>query len=87
MSNTRKFIVLIFTVMLVISLQFNTSITKGMENGFSFLKMMDNIFVHKSNAEKSTLRFAHVDCDWDEINHVLSINCSGHGPLQCTCNI
>ena len=43
MSNTRKFIVLIFTVMLVISLQFNVPVMTNMNEDFSIEQLVENI--------------------------------------------
>ena len=45
MSNAKKFLIIVFTVMLVISLQFNTALTHKMNNGFSLTQLMENIFV------------------------------------------
>jgi len=54
MSNTKKFLIIVFTVMLVISLQFNTSLTHKMNNGFSLTQLMENIFVPDATASTIT---------------------------------
>lgn len=45
MSKTKKILMLIFTVALVINLQLTGTLTSGMENGFSLEQLADNIFV------------------------------------------
>ena len=50
MSNTRKFIVLIFTVMLVISLQFNSSLNKTTYRSLSLKQVFENLFVSEAFA-------------------------------------
>ncbi len=50
MSNTKKFLIIVFTVMLIISLQFNTSLTHKMNNGFSLTQLIENIFMPNAYA-------------------------------------
>jgi hypothetical protein len=50
MNTTKKVILIIFTTLFVINLQFNTPITKGMNNGFSLKQLADNIFVPEAFA-------------------------------------
>ncbi len=63
MSNAKKFLIIIFTVMLVISLQFNTSLTHKMNNGFSLKQLMENIFVPEAYADQGTCKGDVVGCD------------------------
>jgi len=63
MSNTKKFFIIVFTVMLVISLQFNTALTHKMNNGFSLTQLMENIFVPEVYADQGTCNGDVVGCD------------------------
>ncbi|MHB2153954.1 hypothetical protein ACX8XN_06115 [Calditrichota bacterium GD2] len=71
MSNAKKFLIIVFTVMLVISLQFNTSLTHKMNNGFTLTQLMENIFVPEAYATKNYCRFLNA--------------CMG-GPVYCGFN-
>ncbi|EHO41309.1 hypothetical protein Calab_1691 [Caldithrix abyssi DSM 13497] len=53
MSNVKKFLIIVFTVMLVISLQFNTPLTHKMNNGFSVTQLMNNLFVPEAYATQA----------------------------------
>jgi hypothetical protein len=51
MSNIRKFIVLVFTVLLVTSFQFNGSLTKKINNNSSFFNnIVEKISIPEANA-------------------------------------
>ncbi len=45
MSNAKKFLIIVFTIMLVISLQFNKSLTHKMDHGFSVTQLLENVFI------------------------------------------
>ena len=51
MDKTKKIMLVVFATMLVMNLQFNTPLTKGMENGFSLSQLVENVFVQESYAE------------------------------------
>lgn len=51
MDNTKKIMLVVFATLLVMNLQFNTPLTKGMENGFSVSQLVENVFVQESYAE------------------------------------
>jgi hypothetical protein len=51
MDKTKKILLVVFATMLVINLQFNTPLTKGMNNGFSLSQLVENVFVQESYAE------------------------------------
>ena len=50
MSKAKKFLLIAFTVGLVINLQFNAPLTRNMDNGFSIEQLADNIFVPEAFA-------------------------------------
>ncbi|WP_150109265.1 hypothetical protein [Caldithrix abyssi] len=85
MSNAKKFLIIVFTVMLVISLRFNTSLTHKMDNGFSLTQLVENIFVPEVYATfggygcKAKSGCGHVECtgtDTCEANDH-SVTCDG----------
>jgi len=50
MSKAKKFLLIAFTVGLVINLQFNAPLTRNMDNGFSIEQLAENIFVPEAFA-------------------------------------
>ena len=50
MSKAKKFLLIAFTVGLVINLQFNAPLTRNMDNGFSVEQLAENIFVPEAFA-------------------------------------
>lgn len=50
MSNTRKLLLFVFAIAVVINLQLSTPITEGMENGFSLEQLVENIFIPEAYA-------------------------------------
>lgn len=50
MSKLKKAILIVFTMLFIMNLQINTSLTKGMENGFSVVQMLDNVFFPVAHA-------------------------------------
>ena len=50
MNNTKKLLLLLFTVAMVVNLQFNTPLTHNMDNGFSIEQLAENIFVPEAYA-------------------------------------
>ena len=51
MDKTKKILLVVFATLLVINLQFNTPLTKGMNDGFSLSQLVENVFVQESYAE------------------------------------
>jgi hypothetical protein len=51
MDKTKKILLVVFAILMVINLQFNTPLTKGMDDGFSLLQLVENVFVQESYAE------------------------------------
>ncbi|GEM_PF-2977743 len=51
MDKTKKILLVVFATLLVINLQFNTPLTKGMNEGFSLSQLVENVFVQESYAE------------------------------------
>lgn len=45
MKTSKKILLFVFTIVLVLNLQLSGTITAGMENGFSIEQLADNIFV------------------------------------------
>ena len=54
MDKTKKIMLVVFATMLVINLQFNTPLTKGMDDGFSLSQLVENVFVQESFASEET---------------------------------
>ncbi|MHB2153949.1 hypothetical protein ACX8XN_06090 [Calditrichota bacterium GD2] len=54
MSNAKKFLIIVFTIMLVLSLQFRTSINHNMNQGFSLSDLIENIFMPEVYASTDT---------------------------------
>ena len=71
MNNTKKLLLLLFTVAMVVNLQFNTPLTHNMDNGFSIEQLAENIFVPEVYASFPGLnpcRVIHPECggsSWD----------------------
>ena len=59
MDKTKKIMLVVFATLLMMNLQFNTPLTKGMENGFSVAQLVENVFVQESYAESN----------WDGTTH------------------
>lgn len=51
MGTSKKILLFIFTIVLVVNLQLSGTITAGMENGFSIEQLADNIFVPSAFAQ------------------------------------
>jgi len=51
MDKTKKILLVVFATLLVMNLQFNTPLTKGMNDGFSLSQLVENVFVQESYAE------------------------------------
>ena len=82
MDKTKKILLVVFATMLVINLQFNTPLTKGMNNGFSLSQLVENVFVQESYAEVSCSAKSgcgHVSCsgDWGCIAFNYYVECEG----------
>ncbi|GEM_PF-6597634 len=65
MSKAKKFLLIAFTVGLVINLQFNAPLTRNMDKGFSIEQLAENIFVPEAFASyscKAKSGCGHVEC-------------------------
>ncbi len=86
MSKAKKFLIIVFTIMLVISLQFNTSLTHKMNNGFSLMQLMENIFVPEANAsiiiDGDIVWCFTVDFTWDVSCQLRWFPVNGCDPLD-----
>ena len=51
MKRIKKLLVIIVAVMLSFTLQFRTTLSRGMESGFSLTKFIKNIFITPAYAE------------------------------------
>lgn len=51
MDKSKKILMVVFATLMVINLQFNTPLTKGMDDGFSLTQLVENVFVQESYAE------------------------------------
>jgi hypothetical protein len=82
MDKTKKILLVVFATLLVMNLQFNTPLTKGMNDGFSLSQLVENVFVQESYAENP--RVETVICTHtDGIYHM---DCINPGDVECRCN-
>ena len=44
MSKFKKAVLIVFTLLFVMNLQFNTSLTEGMNGNFSLTQLVENVF-------------------------------------------
>lgn len=65
MSKSKKILLLIFTITLVVNLQLTGTLTSGMEQGFSLEQLADNIFAPSAYAgEGGLFEYDVVNCIW-----------------------
>jgi len=82
MDKTKKIMLVVFATLLMMNLQFNTPLTKGMDDGFSLTQLVENVFVQESYAENSG---PYSDKECHEINGIMYVKCWGSGSMECTC--
>ena len=85
MDKTKKILLVVFATLLVINLQFNTPLTKGMNDGFSLTQLVENVFVQESYAEDNSNYGEVVDCFLDPLQHdcvwiTYKVNCNPSDP-------
>ena len=76
MDKTKKIMLVVFATLLMMNLQFNTPLTKGMDNGFSLSQLVENVFVQESYAEGANYcgfmglcPGGLIDCHWSSNGH------------------
>jgi len=75
MNKLKKAVLIIFTLLFVMNLQINTSLTEGMNGDFSLSQLMQNVFFPSAYATGAT---GHLI--WDDIDRVFF--CVG-SPINC----
>ena len=74
----EKDLLAFFTTLMVINLQFNTPLTKGMDDGFSLSQLVENVFVQESYAESYPGTDCwFIDCDMNNWN-----KCRDYAPAK-----
>jgi len=84
MNNTKKLLLLLFAVAMVINLQFNTPLTHNMDKGFSIEQLAENIFVPELFASNGPI-WKKVTCEYTD-GKLTKMTCSGSGSQWCQCD-
>jgi hypothetical protein len=82
MDKTKKMLLVVFATLMVINLQFNTPLTKGMDDGFSLSQLVENVFVQESYAENFHYKMDFIDSgdDWYTV-------CCKRDGVECDSNL